>query len=298
MRHLEVRGGPRFVARLHAVNQSLRVAVGACNSFVALLCAVADTENVRAHNRAGLCDSALSRHGLLSNIGTAYGREHNSVNRIGTSPRVRILLVDDHGIVRDALAMLLERQYGMSVVGSAENGADAVSAALRLKPDLILMDLVLCDMNGADATRRILTLLPKTRVIALSACHTTEQVVRALRAGARGYVVKDARGAELLQAISAVMSGGQFLSPGITPLLVDGMLGDSQARNPMETLSWRERQVLKHLVAGATSANIAAQLSISRKTVDTYRGRLMTKLGAGNRAVLIRMAIEHELMAL
>jgi DNA-binding NarL/FixJ family response regulator len=214
------------------------------------------------------------------------------------TPRVRILVVDDHGIVREALAILIERQYGMSVIGSVANGADAISAALRLKPDLILMDLVLRDMNGAEATRRILTLLPTTRVIAVSACHTTEQVSRALRAGARGYVVKDARGAELLEAISAVMAGGQFLSPGITPLLVNGMLGDSQVKNPMETLSWRERQVLEHLVAGATSANIAARLSISRKTVDTYRGRLMTKLGAGNRSVLIRMAIEHELMAL
>lgn len=220
------------------------------------------------------------------------------MKRIGVTPRIRILVVDDHGIVRDALAILIERQSGMRVVGSVANGADAVSAAMQLKPDLILMDLVLRDMNGADATRRILTLLPSTRVIAVSACHTTEQVCRALRAGAWGYVVKDAHGAELLEAISSVMAGRQFLSPGITPLVVNGILGDSQAKNPMETLSWRERQVLEHLVAGATSANIAAQLSISRKTVDTYRCRLMTKLGAGNRSVLIRMAIEHELMAL
>ncbi len=207
-------------------------------------------------------------------------------------------MVDDHGIVREALAILIERQVGMTVVESVATGADAVSAALRLKPDLILMDLVLRDMNGTDAMRRILTLLPTTRIIVLSACHTTEHVVRALRAGACGYVVKDALSAELLRAISTVVSGEQFLSPGITPLLVDGMLSDPSGRSPMETLSARERQVLHRIVAGASSADIAAHLSLSRKTVDTYRGRLMTKLGVGNRSALIRLAIEHELMAL
>jgi DNA-binding NarL/FixJ family response regulator len=213
-------------------------------------------------------------------------------------PRVRLLVVDDHAIVREALSILIERQSGMSVVGTAANGASAVSAALRLKPDLIIMDLVLRDMSGADATRRILTLLPSTQVIVLSACHTIEQVCRALRAGARGYVVKDAPGTELLQAITTVMSGAQFLSPAITPLLVNGMLEEAHVKNPMESLSWRERQVLERLVAGATSADIAAHLSLSRKTVDTYRSRLMVKLGVGNRSALIRIAIEHELLAL
>jgi DNA-binding NarL/FixJ family response regulator len=208
------------------------------------------------------------------------------------------LVVDDHGIVREALTILIERQHGMKVVGSVANGADAVTAAVRLKPDLIIMDLVLRDMNGADATRHILRLLPMTRVIVLSASHTTEHVCRALRAGARGYVVKDAVGAELLQAVQSVMAGQQFLSPGITPLLVDGMLSDALAKSPMESLSARERQVLHSIVAGATSADIAAHLCLSRKTVDTYRGRLMTKLGVENRSALIRLAIEHELMAL
>ncbi len=225
-------------------------------------------------------------------------REQDFVNRVGILPPIRILVVDDHGIVREALAILIERQRGMTVVESVANGADAVSAALRLKPDLILMDLVLRDMNGTDATRRILTLLPMTQIIVLSACHTTAHVVRALRAGARGYVVKDALGAELVRAISAVMSGERFLSPAITPLVVDGILSDSLARSPMETLSARERQVLHRIVAGASSADIAAHLSLSRKTVDTYRGRLMAKLGVGNRSALIRLAIEHELLAL
>ena len=220
------------------------------------------------------------------------------MNAAGSLPPIKILVVDDHGIVREALAILIERQNGMTVVGSVANGADAVSAAQSLKPDLILMDLVLRDMNGLDATRRILTLRPMSRIIVLSACRTTEHVYRALRAGARGYVVKDALGAELVKAITTVMSGERFLSPGITPLFVDHLLSGALTKSPMESLSARERQVLQRIVAGASSADIAAHLCLSRKTVDTYRGRLMTKLGVANRSALIRLAVEHEMMAL
>ena len=222
------------------------------------------------------------------------------MNRIGTLPPIRILIVDDHGIVREGLTALIERHDALSVVGSVSNGKDAVLAAVRLKPDLIFMDLVLRDMNGADATERIIGLLPGTPVIILSACHTAEHVYRALRAGARGYVVKEAIGAELLQAIDAVLAGKQFFSPGITlPLpLIDGMPSRSLAKSPMERLSAREREVLNRIVAGSSSADIASHLSLSRKTIDTYRGRLMVKLGVGNRSALIRLAIEQELMAL
>lgn len=220
------------------------------------------------------------------------------MNGVGTMPQIQILVVDDHGIVREALAILIERQGGMSVVGSVANGADAVTAALRLKPDLILMDLVLRDMNGLDATRRILSLRPLSRIIILSAYHTTEHVYHALRAGARGYVIKEALGAELVKAISTVMAGERFLSPAIKPLFVDDLLTGALTKSPMESLSARERQVLQRIVAGASSADIAANLCLSRKTVDTYRGRLMTKLGVGNRSALIRLVVEHELMAL
>jgi two-component system nitrate/nitrite response regulator NarL len=224
------------------------------------------------------------------------------VNRIGTGilPPIRILIVDDHGIVREGLTALIERHNGMSVVGSVSNGKDAILAAVRLKPDLIFMDLVLRDMNGADVTERIRGLLPTTPVIILSACNTAEHVYRALRAGARGYVVKEAIGAELLQAVDAVLAGKQFFSPGITlPLpLIDGMPSRSIAKSPMERLSAREREVLQRIVAGSSSADIASHLSLSRKTIDTYRGRLMIKLGVGNRSALIRLAIEQELMAL
>lgn len=116
------------------------------------------------------------------------------VNRAGAVSPIRILVVDDHGIVREALAILIGRQSDMTVVGSVATGADAVSAATRLKPDLIIMDLVLRDMNGTDATQRILRVLPMTQIIVLSACHTTEHVHRALRAGARVTCSKTPRG--------------------------------------------------------------------------------------------------------
>jgi DNA-binding NarL/FixJ family response regulator len=211
---------------------------------------------------------------------------------------ISILLVDDHGIVREGLSILIERESGLKVVGSVPSGREAIDAAVRLKPDLVIMDLVLRDMNGIDAMQRVIQLVPQTQVIILSASHNTEHVYRALRAGARGYVVKNAMGAELVQGIVTVMAGKQFLSPSITPLLIDGMLSNALRKSPMERLSARERQVLHRIVAGSTSADIAANLSLSPKTIDTYRGRLMAKLGVGNKSALIRFAIEHEMMAL
>src|SRR3984957_11830487 len=135
---------------------------------------------------------------------------------------IRILLVDDHSIVRDGLTFLLSRYTGMTIVGCAETGEAAVLAASRLKPDVIIMDLVLPALSGIDATRQIISELPRTRIIALSACHTSEHVYRALRAGARGYVLKTAAGSELLNAIKAVTAGEQYISQDITGLFVDG----------------------------------------------------------------------------
>ncbi len=208
-----------------------------------------------------------------------------------------ILVVDDHGIVREGLSALLARQEGVRVLGSAASGREAILAAERLKPDIVIMDLVLPDMNGIDAAQRILRILPLTRVVILSACHNIEHVYRALRAGACGYVVKDALGDELMRAVKAVKDGKQFLSPKVTPPDIGGAWCYSLPKSPLERLSLREREVLHRLVDGASSATIARNLSLSRKTVDTYRGRLMAKLGVCNRSALIRFAIENEFTA-
>ncbi len=159
------------------------------------------------------------------------------------------------------------------------------------------MDLVLPDMNGIEAMQRILKFLPMTRVIVLSACRTIEHVYRALRAGACGYVVKDALGDELVHAVRSVREGKQFLSRSVTPPVIAGVQCYSLPKSPLESLSLREREVLHRIVAGSSSATIAQHLSLSRKTIDTYRGRLMAKLGVGNRSALIRFAIENELTA-
>jgi two-component system response regulator NreC len=218
------------------------------------------------------------------------------MNRESPLPPVRIVVVDDHGIVREGLMALLNRQEGMTVIGSAATGKAAIQAAERLKPDIIIMDLMLPDVNGIDATERILSANPATQIIALSASHTTEHVCRALRAGARGYVVKDARGAELIEAVKTVASGKQYLSQR-AQLPPEGLRDGRLGKTPIERLSTREREVLHRIVEGSTSVAIAKELSLSRKTVDTYRARLMVKLGVSNRTALIRLAIENELLA-
>jgi DNA-binding NarL/FixJ family response regulator len=212
-------------------------------------------------------------------------------------PTIRILVVDDHSVVREGLALALDREDGLTVVGCVGTGEDAVLAAHRLRPDVIIMDLVLPDLNGIDATRQIIAELPHTRIIALSGCHALEHVYRSLRAGALGFVLKTAPSNELLLAVKAVTAGNHYVSPAITALFVNGVLRTSIPKSPFDLLSSRERAVLRGIVAGSTSTDIAATLSLSRKTVDTYRGRIMTKLGVPNRSRLIRFASDFDLPA-
>jgi DNA-binding NarL/FixJ family response regulator len=208
-------------------------------------------------------------------------------------PQIRIVVVDDHGIVRDGLCALLDGHFHMQVVGSVANGRDAVIAAGRLRPDVIVMDLVLPELSGIDATLRILAALPLTRIVILSACDTSEHVFRALRAGARGYVLKESASAELVQAVLAVVGGERYLSPRITGVVIDALLTDTASASPIESLSPREREVMHLTVSGASSAEIGAKLSLSPKTVDTYRSRVMGKLGVPDLAGLVRFAVAH-----
>jgi DNA-binding NarL/FixJ family response regulator len=207
------------------------------------------------------------------------------------------LVVDDHGIVREGLMAMLKHQAGVEVLGSANSGEEAIAAALRLKPAIVIMDLVLPDMSGIEAMERILVLLPPTRVIMLSARHTIEHVYCALRAGAYGYVVKNAAAEELLLAVLLVKEGKKYLSPQVAPEAIGDVDCYALPKSPLERLSTRERDVLERIVGGASSAAIAQHLSLSPKTIDTYRGRLMAKLGVHNRSALIRFAIENELQA-
>jgi DNA-binding NarL/FixJ family response regulator len=205
----------------------------------------------------------------------------------------RILVVDDHAIVRDGISAVLQQHPNLKVIGAVGTGREAVAAAVQLVPDVVVMDLMLPDLSGVDATQRILTLLPGTHVVVLSVCHTSEHVFRALRAGARGYVVKEGVSADLVRAVLAVIAGERFLSPQITELVIGAVLSNSEPLSPLERLSKREREVLHMTVAGSSSAEIAHRLSLSRKTVDTYRSRIMGKLGVSDLTGLIHFAIEH-----
>ena len=208
---------------------------------------------------------------------------------------IRILVVDDHGILREALTELLNRQGVMKVVGVAADGKEAVAAAERHKPDVVVMDLVLPEINGVDATARIIAARPETRVVVLSARDSSEHVFQALRAGARAYVLKEGASAELVHAVSAVFEGQRYLSLRITGVVVDALLGIPSLQSPVEGLSAREREVMHLTVGGASSAEIGLTLSLSRKTVDTYRSRAMEKLGVADLAGLIRFALAHGL---
>jgi DNA-binding NarL/FixJ family response regulator len=212
-----------------------------------------------------------------------------------TAPPTRILVVDDHGILREGLAVFIEREPGMKVVGFAATGEDAVIVTRSLNPDLVIMDLILPALNGIDATRRIVGEFPAIRVIVLSACHTPEHVCRALRAGALGFVLKTESATELPHAIHVVLRGERYVSPAIAAMFVDNTLSMPIPQSPFERLSSREREVVHLIVAGSSSSDIALLLSLSRKTIDTYRARIMVKLGVTSRSALIRYAMEYEL---
>jgi DNA-binding NarL/FixJ family response regulator len=207
--------------------------------------------------------------------------------------RATVLVVDDHGIVREGLAVLLERSPRLKVIGTAASGKQAVATAQLLKPDVVVMDLMLPELSGIDATERILSQLPATRVVILSVCYSSEHIACALRAGALGFVQKRSSITEIVQAVLAVLDGKRYLSPEIVVSLGDVEI--DSARSPLERLSAREREVLQLTVAGATSAVIARQLSLSPKTVETYRSRIMEKLGVPDRTALIHFAMEHAL---
>jgi len=210
-------------------------------------------------------------------------------------PPIRIVVVDDHAIVRECVRALLGHQAGMTVVGMAASGEQAILAAQRLQPDLIIMDLVLPGVTGAEATRVILGMLPRVRIIVLSSSLIAEHVQGARRAGVHGYVVKEAASSELASAIQIVMTGNRYHSPQIAGALADCERDGGASPHLWEHLSSREREVLRRTAAGTSTAQIAQQLSLSPKTVDSYRCRLMRKLGLPNRSTLIRYAMRHSI---
>lgn len=206
----------------------------------------------------------------------------------------RVLIADDHAVVRDGLKMIIEAQEDLRVVGTADNGQDAVARADALQPDVIIMDITMPGMNGIEASRLICERLPAARIIILSMHHNSEHIFRALQAGAQGYLLKESAGSEVVTALRAVMKGQRFFGRGVE-LPPDVLRLDAavSAKSPLDSLSHREREVLQHVVEGRTSADIAELLSLSPKSVETYRSRLMLKLGINNIPTLVKFALQH-----
>lgn len=207
---------------------------------------------------------------------------------------ITVLLADDHAVVRDGLRVLLQQSADISVVGEAADGREAVQLAQELKPDVVIMDITMRELNGIEAARLLRELCPATRVVMLSMHSNSEHVFRALEAGAAGYVIKESAGEEVAAAVRAAHAGQRYLSRAIAAL--ESTLQSRSARaSPLDSLSARERDVLQLVVEGRTSAEIAATVSLSRKTIETYRVRLMKKLRVNSVAELVKFAIEHGL---
>ena len=211
---------------------------------------------------------------------------------------ISVLIADDHAVVREGLHFLLETQGDVKVVGEAANGREVLQQVLKLRPDVVLMDIAMPELNGIEAARQIRDICPATRVIILSMHSTKEHVYRALQAGASGYVLKESAGKEVFDALRAVQAGHRYLSQKLTDLLLDDMsrLHDLHGyQDPLSCLSSRELEVLQLLVEGNSNARIAEKLFLSVKTAETYRSRIMQKLEIHDIPGLVKFAIQHGL---
>ncbi len=213
--------------------------------------------------------------------------------------RIRVLLADDHRLVRAGLRMLLATQPDIEVVGEAGDGEETVVATQRLRPDVVLMDLAMPKGGGLDATRRIANSGLPARILILTAQAEAQYLLPVLRAGGSGYLLKDAADEELVEAIRAVHRGEAYLPPSAATLLVRDYLhrlGESEPADAFEQLSPREREVLRITAEGYDARAIGERLFLSPKTVETYRRRAMEKLGLQSRAELVRYALRHGLL--
>ena len=206
---------------------------------------------------------------------------------------ISVFLADDHRVLRDGLRILLDSQNDIKVIGEAENGKKAVQSITSLKPDVAVMDITMPELNGIDAAQTIHETLPEIGIVILSIHSDLEHIFRALQAGAQGYVLKESAGSEVVSAVRAVYLGRRYLSPSVRDTVMEAHLQDRQVHSPLDLLSMREREVLQLSVEGHSSAAIAEKLELSPKTIDTYRSRLMGKLGVHDLPELVRFAIKH-----
>jgi len=212
--------------------------------------------------------------------------------------KIRILLADDHTLLRESLRSLLEREPDLVVVGEAEEGRAAVALACQLEPDVVVMDIAMPLLNGLEATRQIKRQCPRVKVLILTMHDNEEYIRQALEAGAMGYILKDAAAKELISAIRSIQRGEAVLSPAITRLVIEDYLrwGGIRPAETEDSLSAREREVLQLIAEGYTNKQIAEILTISVKTVQTHRMNLMQKLNLHDRGELIKYAIQKKII--
>lgn len=209
-------------------------------------------------------------------------------------PPIRILLADDHSILREGLRMLLERQNEFAVVGDASNGREAVEMAETCDPDVVIMDLAMPGMNGIEATRRITARNPRTAVVILSMHADESYILRSLKAGARAYLLKDSLKTDLMDAVRAAVRGKSFFSPKVSQVLKEDYVNELEAKGTEDTwdlLTDREREVLQLVAEGKTNKEIALVLNISTYTIDTHRGHILQKLNLHSAPELILYAV-------
>jgi NarL family two-component system response regulator LiaR len=212
---------------------------------------------------------------------------------MGKSQRIQVLIVDDHAVVRQGLRTFLGMLPDIQIVGEAASGAEAVEAAGKACPDVILMDLVMPVMDGVEATRRIRAASPGAKVIILTSFAEEDKIFPAIRAGAAGYLLKDVKPAELADTIRAVARGESRLAPDITRKILSGIAGAGQSPSPQEKLTGREAEVLGCLARGLSNKEIAAELFIAEKTVKTHISNILSKLDCSDRTQAAVYAVKH-----
>jgi two-component system response regulator NreC len=207
---------------------------------------------------------------------------------------IRVLLADDHAMVRKGFRLILEAQPDMEIAGEAGNGREAVELAEKLHPDVVVMDVAMPQLNGIEATRRLASSSPHTRVLALSMHKDSVYVREILRAGARGYLLKDSIDTDLINAVRAVAKGDGYISPGVS----DAVLSDYRRHvtDPLDLLTSREREVLQMIAESKTNKEIAVGLNLSVYTVEAHRGKVMEKLNLHSTGELVRFAVRHGLV--
>jgi DNA-binding NarL/FixJ family response regulator len=210
---------------------------------------------------------------------------------------ISVFVADDHAIVREGLVTLLAAQSDIEIVGTAANGREALTQVLQIQPRVVVLDISMPELDGIETTRQILAKLPDTAIVILSMHSSAQHVFHALEAGARGYLLKESAAKEIIDAVRAMQSGRRYLSAKVAEIVAEG-LSDRATVSPLESLSKREREIIKLVADGHSSAAIGLMLHLSPKTVDSYRSRLMHKLHISDLAGLIKFAILYGLTSL